>query len=70
MARPYDGQSEVLWNIRNLLDDPDLTTEELAKIVVTIQSFVASQLLSDDDAHTLLSERIISTPHDLILPTG
>lgn len=56
---PHDGQSEVLWNMKNLAADSDLDAETLGKLVLTAEGMVHSGLVTQTWADKLLADRKI-----------
>lgn len=53
--RPNDCQSELLWEMGNLLRDPDLDAEELGRAVITLDRFVCSGLVTQTEAGAMLA---------------
>lgn len=56
--RPFDQQAEVLDAIEARLPQPSLTTEELGRIVITIERFVESARISQAAADAPLADRM------------
>lgn len=56
--RPYDLQSEVLREIEALLACPDLDAEELGRVLLTLEGFVQSRLVTPSEAEALLADRM------------
>ncbi len=57
MMRPHDMQADVINEIGALLCEPDLDAEELGRIVLTIDRFVRSGLITETRAAKLLAPR-------------
>lgn len=53
--RPNDMHSELLWEMGNLLADPDIDAEELGRAVITLDRFVCSGLVTQTEARALLA---------------
>ena len=55
--RPNDMQSELLWEMVTLLDDPDLDAEDLGRVAMTLEQFVGSGLVTETEAGDMLADR-------------
>jgi hypothetical protein len=52
--RPHDLQSELLWEMSTLISDSDLDAEELGRVVLTLDGFVRSGLVTQTEAGEML----------------
>jgi hypothetical protein len=57
MTSPYDMQADVVREMGELLADPCLTADELALVVVTLERFVHSGLVTQTEAGAMLADR-------------
>ena len=58
MTRWFDGQADVLREMGELLACPDLDAEELGRVLLTLEAFVRSGLVTQADADAAIADRI------------
>jgi len=63
-VRPYDGQDDVLDAIEQRLAHPSLTAEELGRILLMLEPFERSGLITRESARRLLADRLVE-----VMPT-
>lgn len=55
--RPRDGQQHVIEAIKRQLDHPALTAEQFGRILLTLDGFVRSGLVTQTEASAMLADR-------------